>query len=97
MAERLRPRTGRALSRAISAVILEPLDMLDQLHRITAPVTVVVGTTDYVLPAQTRQAVQRALPEASISTVQGGHISPHEDPDGTLLALRELLVRTAQA
>lgn len=97
MAERLRPRTGRALSGAISAVILEPENMLDQLHRITAPVTVVAGTTDYVLPPQTRRAVERALPDASITMVQGGHISPHEDPDGTLRALQALLVRIAHA
>jgi pimeloyl-ACP methyl ester carboxylesterase len=97
MVERLRPRTGRALSRAISAVILEPENMLDQLHRIGAPVTVVAGTSDYVLSPQIRRAVQRALPKAHITTLRGGHISPHEDPDGTLLALKDLLTRSASA
>jgi pimeloyl-ACP methyl ester carboxylesterase len=95
MADRLRVRRGRALSRAVSAVILEPVDMLDQLSRITAPVTVIAGVSDYVLPPQTRRAVENALPHAVVRMVEGGHISPHEAPQATLTALQALLT-TAQ-
>ena len=91
MGERLRSRNGRALSRAVSAVILQPVDMLEQLAQVTAPVSVIAGATDYVLPPETRRAVARALPRAVIQIVDGGHVSPHEDPHHTVLALRDLL------
>jgi pimeloyl-ACP methyl ester carboxylesterase len=93
MADRLRHRGRGSLSRAVSAVLLEPVDMLDQLSRVVAPVTVLAGTTDYVLPPVVRRAVAEALPNADIRTARGGHISPHEDPEATEIALRELLAR----
>jgi pimeloyl-ACP methyl ester carboxylesterase len=97
LAERLRSLRGRALSRAVSAVILRPVEMVEQLSRVAAPVSVVAGATDYVLPPETRRAVARALPGAVIHIVDGGHVSPHEDPRATELALRDLLSRAAGA
>jgi pimeloyl-ACP methyl ester carboxylesterase len=54
---------------------------------------VLAGDTDYVLPPEIRRAVAKALPNADIRIARGGHISPHEDPEATEVALRELLVR----
>ena len=79
----------------MSAVILQPVGMLEQLSRVAGPVSVVAGATDYVLPPHTRRAVAQALPGAVISIVGGGHVSPHEDPDATVQALRDLLSRVS--
>jgi pimeloyl-ACP methyl ester carboxylesterase len=93
MAHRLRSRRGRTLSQTLSAVILQPADMLDELRHVTVPTSVVAGATDYVLPPVVQRAVAEALPEAVVTLVAGGHVSPQEDPDATVTALHDLLRR----
>jgi 3-oxoadipate enol-lactonase len=93
MADRLASRRGRVLAQTLASVILEPVDMLEQLHGVQVPVCVVVGATDYVLPPATRRAVAAELPHASITVTTGAHVSPQEDPETTTKALHDLLER----
>ncbi len=88
---RLSSRRRSTLTGTLSAVILEPDDMTDQLRHVTVPTCVIVSVTDYVFPDSTRRAVTSALPTASITVVAGGHISPHESPTAATEALRDLL------
>lgn len=93
MADRLQQRPGAVLARTLSAVILDPSDMVGGLARVTVPTGLVAGASDYVLPAPTRRAVSEAMPGAAVTIVAGGHISPQEDPVATGEALHQLLGR----
>ena len=89
--ERLTGRRGGALARAVDAVILRANDQLAELHRVRVPVAILAGAQDYVLPDVTRAAVRVALPQATLTTATGGHVSPEEDPTAVGETLCDLL------
>jgi 3-oxoadipate enol-lactonase len=90
---RMAGRRGSVLADAVRAVVLDPPDVVDQLARLTVPVAVVAGEHDYVLPPALRSTLRATAPDADLTLVEGGHISPEEDPAGVGRALRALLAR----
>jgi 3-oxoadipate enol-lactonase len=91
---RMAGRRGSVLADAVRAVVLDPPDMIDELARLTVPVAVIAGRHDYVLPPALRSTLRATAPAAGITLVEGGHISPEEDPVGVAGALHGLLTRT---
>jgi 3-oxoadipate enol-lactonase len=91
---RMSGHRGAALADAVRAVVLDPPDMVDQVGRLTVPTSVIAGKHDYVLPPALRATLHATAPDADITIVSGGHISPEEDPAGVARALRDLLART---
>lgn len=81
MQKRLAVRTSREISRVIDAVILNAEDTTHLLNTLNVPALAIIGETDYV----------GVPPEVKTLTVPGGHISPHEAPAETRLAIEQVL------
>lgn len=86
MEERLATRPPKEISRAIDAVLLDADDATDLISGLKMPALAVVGEADYV----------GKPPGIRTLTVPGGHISPHEAPEQTYEAARQV-VRLAEA
>src|SRR2546423_11591654 len=66
-------------------------DLRPELHTISVPTVVVVGTRDTLTPARWSRAIARGIPGARLETVKGaGHMLPYEVPD-LLVSLIEQL------
>ncbi len=83
----------RRVARAMQAVLLDPVDMLDRMSELEMPVMIASGQEDYVLPPATEHAVRSSLPAAELSVLPGGHVVPLESPIETT-ALLERFVRS---
>jgi pimeloyl-ACP methyl ester carboxylesterase len=81
MEARLSLRPPKEISRVIDAVILEAKDSTTLIEHLTIPVLAIVGKSDYVgIP-----------PKIDARVVPGGHISPHEAPEETRQAIKDVL------
>jgi len=81
MQERLAKRPSREISRVIDAVILNAEDATHLLNILKVPALAIIGESDYV----------GVPPSMKTVTVPGGHISPHEAPAETRLAIEQVL------
>lgn len=72
---RLTRRRLRDLAHTLAAVVLEPQGLFHRLSQLHAPVAVLAGTDDDVLPDSTRTALTTALPRATITVTRGRHVS----------------------
>lgn len=66
-------------------------DLLDELHRITVPTTVVVGEFDASTPPALGEAIAQAIPEARLVRLNCAHIPHSEDPSGFVAELMQAL------
>ncbi len=87
MQERLAVRPSREISRVIDAVILNAEDATHLLNTLKVPALAIIGESDYV----------GVPPGMTTVTVLGGHISPHETPAETRLAIEQVLELAAFA
>jgi pimeloyl-ACP methyl ester carboxylesterase len=78
-------------ARQIAAVLTTPL-FLEELSRITCPVTIIHGTDDAIIPVEHGMDLKERLPHAKLEIVEGaGHeISPSLEPVLTRLILQHL-------
>ena len=68
------------LAKGDNMIHTEPTLTTDDLGRITAPVLVLVGDDDAILPAHT-QSLYEALPKSQLAVIPGAsHIAPYEKP-----------------
>lgn len=87
----LREARRQPLARAMDAVLVRPDTVLDRLGALTQPVMVLAGDDDYVLPATTREALARLVPQATVRTIPGRHVVPLEEPAETLRLIQQFL------
>ncbi|WP_376087112.1 alpha/beta fold hydrolase [Roseomonas sp. CCTCC AB2023176] len=79
------------LDRSATAVLQEPEPIL---RRIRAPVLLLWGQEDRMIPASHAADYQRALPEARLVVLPGlGHVPMEEDPARSLAPVRDFLAR----
>lgn len=85
--------TRRALLRTVRETSPEHLEaLLPRLSSIGAPVTLLWGRQDRVVPLSIATRLQAAIPGARLIVLDGcGHIPQEEFPDGTLAVLEEVL------
>ncbi len=68
-----------------------PLDA-EQLHRFTAPVAIVWGDTDRIIPPASAAWFKRIMPQASLTILDGvGHVPMEEAPDAALAPVLTML------
>jgi pimeloyl-ACP methyl ester carboxylesterase len=68
-----------------------------RLHRLTAPVQLVWGTHDQLLPKEHLDAWRELLPSAEITEIPGaGHFPGYERPDRTAEAIDAFIARTTK-
>lgn len=89
-----RARVGKAnpdsLRSAVGACMSH--DMQGALARIQAPTLVIVGSQDGLVPPFHSEYIQRAIPKASLTVIEGsGHIPHLEAPERFLKVVREFL------
>jgi hypothetical protein len=82
MQDRLSARPPKEISRGIDAVLLNPEDGTHLFGELKVPALAVVGQSDYV----------GRPPSLNVTEVLGGHISPHEAPEGTRNALKQVVL-----
>jgi pimeloyl-ACP methyl ester carboxylesterase len=66
-----------------------------RLHRIGAPTLLLRGDRDALMDEAYMAAFAERLPGATLRTVAGGHMLPHESPDGTAAAMLAHFARAA--
>lgn len=81
MQKRLAARPGKEIARVIDAVILDPDDSSQLIKDLQVSALSVVGESDYV----------GVPPKIETNMVPGGHISPHESPKDTRLAVKQVV------
>lgn len=82
MQNRLAARPPKEISRVIDAVLLNPEEGTHLLRELKVPALAVVGQSDYV----------GKPPGLNVIEVPGGHISPHEAPEETCNALKQIVL-----
>jgi pimeloyl-ACP methyl ester carboxylesterase len=92
-ARRLRGRSARRAFWVEQRSLIRDLPVLErQLGRITAPTTVVIGTSDTIVPITAVRRLAGQIPGAELVEIEAGHhILPAEHPG----ALAELIVGAA--
>ena len=55
-------------------------DRSADLHRIAAPTLVVAALDDAIIPFHMSETLLRAIPDAQLTVVHGGHFFPRVDP-----------------
>lgn len=89
----LRSADPRALANAIRSVSLGRPDLRPLLPRVAAP-TLLVTTRDSVLwPRPLVAAAAASMPNSTVACAKGGHLTPLESPDETMLLVAELWAR----
>lgn len=89
----LRSADPRALANAIRSVSLTRPDLRPLLPRVTAP-TLLVTTRDSVLwPRPLVAAASASMPDSTVACARGGHLTPMESPDETMILVAELWAR----
>ncbi len=81
----------RPLARAMDAVLVRPDDILPRMGELTAPILLLAGEEDYVLPPATRAALAVTNPGAEMVILPGLHVLPLEEPAATARILRRFL------
>lgn len=83
---------GALIERMQQMRLAEPTPFL---QRITAPVLLLWGAEDRMIPAHNAQDYRRVLPAADLVVLPGlGHLPQEEDPEALLLPLQDFLSRT---
>jgi 3-oxoadipate enol-lactonase len=82
---------SRRVARAMTAVLIDPVDMLDRMSRLTMPVLIAAGAEDYVLPPAVEDRIRLDLPEARVAVLPGAHVIPLESPAETTALLEHFL------
>jgi pimeloyl-ACP methyl ester carboxylesterase len=76
------PSAWRAFAVEQRALIRDLPELESELHRITAPTTVVIGTADRIVPPSSARLLATQIPGASLVEVEGGnHLLPLQHPD----------------
>lgn len=85
------PESVRYARRSLSAMAPESMaamwralawhDVMDELHRLTMPITIVAGTRDVVHPPDKQAALAASLPLAQLIEIDAQHMSPLDEPD----------------
>lgn len=87
-----RPGLGAAVAGYARRWRRDQQELRAALPRITAPVLLLWGSRDRVVPAATAPALQKALPRSTLRLLPGlGHLPFEEDPDAFLAAARPFL------
>jgi pimeloyl-ACP methyl ester carboxylesterase len=75
--------------------MLSELDLLDAVHRLTVPTSVVAGSLDRLTPPSHAERMARALPDLVERVVVDacGHMGPVEAPDAILGVIERLVAR----
>ncbi len=86
-------RTGPIARLAATAASMEAYTLTDaQLHEITVPIRLIWGASDRLVPIEYAQRMLRALPNATLVTLDRcGHVPPLECPEAFLAALRQAI------
>jgi pimeloyl-ACP methyl ester carboxylesterase len=83
---------GALIERMQQMRLAEPTPFL---QRITAPVLLLWGAQDQMIPVANAQDYQRALPDAELVVLPNlGHVPQEEDPQALLQPLQQFLSRT---
>jgi pimeloyl-ACP methyl ester carboxylesterase len=70
----------------------DSFNVIDELHRITLPVLVIIGNEDNITPPKYGEFLASKILHSRLITINGtGHISPLEKPDAVIQALRDFL------
>jgi len=87
-------RDRRHVAGALGMMANWNLDALNHdLSKLTAPLTLVVGTADKTVPPSTADEVRKVLPTATVDTLPGlGHLAHEESPE----AVAEIILRAAR-
>jgi pimeloyl-ACP methyl ester carboxylesterase len=73
------------------ALVDELWTLTPALGAIAAPTTVVVGTSDHIVPAAVASRLTAAIPGARLVQIRGaGHLLPYEHPGTLALAVRDV-------
>lgn len=73
-----------------------PTELWDTVRNIKAPILYVLGGISAIVPPQTQQALQAALPQAQMVTMPGlGHYPSDENPEEFLAIVDRFLAGTA--
>ena len=87
----VRAMPPRALCQALRAVERRR-DLLDEIHRVTVPVTIVAGGRDRVVRPRHSERIQRRIPGSRLVILpRVGHAVPAERPEQTARILEALL------
>ena len=86
-------QTGPLARFAATAATMEAYTLSEtQLHEITVPVRLIWGASDRLVPIEYAQRMAKALPDATLVTLDRcGHAPPLECPDKLLAALRSAM------
>src|SRR3954451_18816764 len=83
----------KTIEHALAAMRDRP-DLTGFLPSIKVPTLVIVGECDAITPVASAEAMQRAIPGATLTVIKGaGHMSPMEEPTQVNHAIREFLNR----
>jgi pimeloyl-ACP methyl ester carboxylesterase len=76
-----RPRTWRAFAVEQRGLLAELPRLEAELHRITAPTSIVIGTADRIVAPESARLLARQIPHARLVEVRSGsHLLPHQHP-----------------
>jgi pimeloyl-ACP methyl ester carboxylesterase len=88
----IRPRSWRSFEVEQRALCREVPQLEKQLGEITAPTTIVSGTSDRVVPLRAARMLATQIPGARLKLVEGaGHLLPQLAPDAVARAVGELI------
>lgn len=88
------PRGYANACRAMAALREQPLD--DELHRISAPTTILAGDQDQHCPPRAAQIIAERIAGSGMEVLPGaGHPLPVERPDETAEAIRRITAAAA--
>jgi len=89
----LRAADPRALANAIRSISLERPDLRPLLPRVQAPALLVTSRDSVLWPRPLVAAAAASMPHATASVTRGGHLTPLESPDETMILVAELWAR----
>jgi pimeloyl-ACP methyl ester carboxylesterase len=64
-------------------------DVRGRLNEIACPCLAIVGTADVISPPTEMRDIAATLPDARLTEIPGGHMTPMENPEGVTEAIRE--------
>jgi pimeloyl-ACP methyl ester carboxylesterase len=89
MMRQVRPETLAATLRGMA----DRPDSRPLLGGLAVPTLVIGGSTDKITPPESMRALATAIPGADLTIVQGGHLSPMDDPHAVNAAIAGFLSR----
>jgi pimeloyl-ACP methyl ester carboxylesterase len=64
-------------------------DVRDELKKILCPVLGIVGTADVISTPKEMREIIDALPDARLTEIPGGHMTPMENAEAVTAAIKE--------